>query len=272
MRYFFTILLILIFNISLKALHPHQPVGAKALSMGGVSLLPADFFSVFNNQAGLAMQNNWAIGFAYDSYLGIDKNLSLKSAAFLIPTNSGTFGLTLNYYGYSAYNEKKIGLAYGKSLGDVFAVGLQIDYLSLSIGNEYGHAEAITFEIGILAKLSKSLQIATHIYNPFMVKMGKVNPETTPAIFKLATAYKIDDDMLLLAEYEQRTNTHGVFKIGMEYHLIEQIFIRGGLSTNPNLFSFGFGLNINGFNIDFGTSYHQVLGFSPKMALFYQIK
>lgn len=272
MRYFLTILCILIFNISLKASQPILPVGAKALSMGGVSLLPADFWSVFNNQAGLASQTNWAFGFAYDSYLGLDKNLCLKSGAAIIPTNSGTFGLSLNYYGYSAYHEQKIGLAYGKSLGEIFSVGIQLDYLLLVIGDDHGRAEAFTFEIGIIAKLSESFQIATHLYNPHMVKMGKVNPESSPAIFKLATAFEMDTDLLLLTEYEQSIFDHGVFKIGIEYQLIDQFFVRGGLSTNPNLFSFGVGFNFNGFNIDFGSSYHQVLGFSPKIAMYYLIK
>lgn len=272
MRYFNAILFILLFNLPLKALHTNQPVGARALSMGGVSLLPADFWSVFNNQAGLASQTNWILGFAYDSYLGLDKNLSLKSVGFLVPTNSGTFGLSLSYYGYSAYNEQKIGFAYGKSLGKIFSVGLQIDYLSLSIGNDYGNAQAITFEIGILANLNDDFQIAAHIYNPFMVKLGEVNPEITPAIFKLAAAYKVETDILILAEYEQSVYEHGIFKIGMEYHLIEKFFVRGGLATNPNLFSFGVGFNFNGFNIDFGSSYHQTLGFSPKFGMYYLIK
>ncbi|MDA3906617.1 MAG: hypothetical protein PF484_11135 [Bacteroidales bacterium] len=272
MKWFFGILFIFIFHSSSIAFQPTQPIGARALAMGGISLLPADFWSVFNNQAGLGSQTNWAFGFAYDSYFGLDKNLSLKSGAFLIPTNSGTFGLTLNYFGYSAYHEQKIGLAFGKSLSKVFSVGIQIDYISISIGNDYGRAGAFTFEIGVLAKLSESLQIASHIYNPYLVKIGKVNPEPTPAVFKFAAAYKIDKDLLLLAEYEQRNDINGILKIGMEYHLVEQYFVRGGLSTNPNLFSFGFGLNINGFNIDFGSSYHQILGFSPKAALYYRIK
>ncbi len=272
MRHFLIIILIFIIPIIPTIAQPNQPIGAKSLSMGGVSLLPADFWSVFNNQAGLTTQNNWAAGFAYDNYLGLDKNLSLKSGAVIIPTNSGVFGLTLNYYGYAAYNEQKIGLAYGKLLSDIFSVGLQIDYVSVSIGNEYGHAGAFTFEIGILAKISDELQIASHIYNPFMVKLGKVNPESTPAIFKLACAYKIDQNLLLLTEYEQSNISTGIIKLGIEYHLIEDFFVRGGLSTNPNLFSFGLGIKLNGFNIDFGSSYHQILGFSPKASVYYCFK
>ncbi len=272
MRYFLLILFILTLNLSPQASPEHQPVGARAISLGGVSLLPADFWSVFNNQAGLASQKNWGFGFAYDSYLGLDKKLSLKSGAVLIPTNSGTFGLSMNYYGYSAYHQEKIGLAYGKSLGKIFHIGLQLDYLALSIGNDYGQAHAVTFELGILAILSDKLQIASHIYNPFMVKLGKINPEIQPALLKFATAYQIDNSLLLLAEYEQNIQGHGILKLGMEYQLIKQLQIRAGLATNPNLFSFGFGLILKYFRLDFGTSYHQVLGFSPKVSLYYKIK
>jgi hypothetical protein len=272
MRYFLLILFILTINSSPQASPEHQPVGARTISLGGVSLLPADFWSVFNNQAGIATQTNWGIGFAYDSYLGLDKNLSLKSGALLIPTNSGTFGLSMNYYGYSAYHQDKIGLAYGKSLGKIFHVGLQLDYLALSIGDGYGKDHALTFEIGILAILSDKLQIASHIYNPFLVKLGKLNPEIQPALLKFATSYQIDETLLLLAEYEQNIQGHGILKFGMEYQLIKQIQVRLGLSTNPNLFSFGFGLHLNAFQLDFGTSYHQILGFSPKVSLYYKIK
>lgn len=272
MKHFLLICFSMLISISSSAFQYYKTVGAKSISMGGISLLPADFWSVFNNQAGLATNNYWAGGFAYDSYLGIDKNLSLKSAGLIIPTKSGTFGLNLNYYGYSAYNEQKIGLAYGKSLGKMVTVGLQIDYLSVNIGNDYGNAGAVTFELGIIAQISDNWQIASHVFNPFMVKIGQINPETVPAIIKIATAYNIDQDILLLAEYEQQTDIRGVFKVGMEYRVIEQFFVRGGLSTNPDLFSFGIGLKMSNLNLDVGTSYHQVLGFSPKAALYYRFK
>ncbi|MBN2236302.1 MAG: hypothetical protein JW729_02010 [Bacteroidales bacterium] len=269
MRHFLVFLFLLFFSNSILALHPNQPIGARATSMGGVSLLPAGFWSVFNNQAGLASEKSWAAGIAYDSYFGIDKNLSLKSAGVIVPTNSGSFGLSMNYFGYAAYSEQKIGLAFGKQLSDFLSVGVQIDYLSVMIGNDYGTASAFTFEIGVLAKLSDQWSIASHVYNPFMVKLGEVNPESTPAVIKFATAYTIDPQLVLIAEYEQSIYDHGIFKFGLEYQLIEQLCVRGGVSSNPDLFSFGFGLNLKGIHLDFGTSYHQTLGFSPKVGLYY---
>lgn len=271
MKHAFLFFLFFFFSVFAMAIQPTLPIGAKANAMGGVSLLPTDFWSVFNNPAGLASQHSFAGGLAFDSYFAIDKNLSLKSAAILLPTNSGTFGLNLNYFGFSAYHEQKIGLAFGKQLGEKISVGIQLDYLSVSIGNDLGNASAFTFELAMIAQLTESLSLASYIYNPLAVKIGKINPEITPAIFKLAAAYKIDDALLLVSEYEQGLNDRGMLKVGMEYQLIEQIFVRGGLSTNPNLFSFGFGLNLKGMAVDFGTTYHQTLGFSPKVGMYYRI-
>jgi len=177
----------------------------------------------------------------------------------------------MNYYGYNAYHEQKIGLAYGMQLGEKISVGVQLDYLSVAIGNEYGQASAVTFELGILAKLTENWTLASHVFNPFAVKIGKVNPQTIPATIKLATSYDIDQQVLLLAEYEQSIDKHGILKAGLEYQLIQQFSVRAGVATNPNLLSFGFGLHLKGLDIDIGTRYHQTLGFSPVVGLMYRI-
>ena len=44
------------------------------------------------------------------------KELSHGALALALPTNAGTFGLSYSYFGYSKYNESKIGLAYAKKL------------------------------------------------------------------------------------------------------------------------------------------------------------
>lgn len=271
MKCFFIFLFIIIFNFPLCAFQPYRPIGASALSTGGISILPSSFWSVFNNQAGLAEQTNWGFGFAYDNYLGLDTKLSMKSVGLIAPTKSGTFALNANYFGYSGYNEQKIGFAYGKALGKNIAVGLQFDYFSQAIGADYGRAHAFSFEIGVLAKLSESLQLATHIFNPFMVKLGNENPEKIAAILKFGLAYKIDKSILLLSEYEQSIDDHGIIKLGVEYLLIENFCVRLGISNHTNSFSFGAGLKLKGLNIDIGSSYHQTLGFSPNIGIHYII-
>jgi len=60
-----------------------------------------------------------------------------------------------------------------------------------------------------------------------------------------------------------------VFKAGIEYKAIKEFYLRAGISTNPALSSFGFGLNLKNLKIDFSANYHQVLGISPQVGLSY---
>jgi hypothetical protein len=61
-------------------------------------------------------------------------------------------------------------------------------------------------------------------------------------------------------------------KLGLEYRIIDEVYVRGGLSSNPGQYTFGFGINLNRFTIDFASSVHNVLGFSPQFSAVYNFK
>ena len=61
-------------------------------------------------------------------------------------------------------------------------------------------------------------------------------------------------------------------KLGLEYQLIDQIFLRGGVATSPLELSFGLGYHLQIIHIDFGTAYHQILGWSPHFSLVFKAK
>ena len=60
-----------------------------------------------------------------------------------------------------------------------------------------------------------------------------------------------------------------VFRTGVEYHVVDPIFIRCGISNNPSMCSFGFGLRQGLWQFDIASSYHQDLGFSPQVSLLF---
>jgi hypothetical protein len=77
---------------------------------------------------------------------------------------------------------------------------------------------------------------------------------------------------LACIEEEKDIDQQAVFKAGLEYHVIDVLFLRAGIGSNPTLSTFGFGLKINQFVLDVASSYHQELGFSPQFALAYDLK
>ena len=239
--------------------------------MAGASVALSDFWSLQNNQAGLAFYNHFAAGAYYENRF-LTKELSLKSGGMVLPVNNGVFGLKVSYFGYSMYNESKFGLAYARRLGEKIAVGVQLDYLLTSFGNDYGSKGLATFEIGILSKINEHLSLGAHVFNPINAKLAGYGNERIPAIIRVGASYAFDDKLMATAEVEKETEFDPVAKFGIEYRIIEEIYVRGGIASNPGLYAFGFGVNLKNLKLDFSSSVHQVLGFSPQISMTYRFK
>ncbi|MFT4760773.1 MAG: long-subunit fatty acid transport protein [Paraglaciecola sp.] len=241
--------------------------GARGTAMGNASVAFDDLNGGLANQAALANLEGIQAGiFAEQRFLIAD--LNSFSGIFALPTNSGTFGLAINYFGFSAYNEQKIGVAYARKFSEKVSVGAQIDYLNTSI-EEYGNKGVVTFELGLQFELSKELRFGTHIYNPIR---SSVNLEDNlPTIFKIGAAYTPADNLVVAAEIEQDLEYDSRFKMGIEYGFLEALDLRVGIQSNPTSLTFGLGLNIKeNFFLDFASAYHQVLGFSPSIGIIYR--
>jgi hypothetical protein len=243
--------------------------GARAAAMGNASITFADVFSTTTNQAGMAFMKNYSAGIYTDRKF-VNAAINNFNGAVVIPVSPkiGTFGLSANYYGYKYYNETKIGLAYARKFGEKFSMGLQFDYLRLFVF-ENGSKNFFTLEFGFQYKPWKVLTIGAHIYNPIPYKVDNIVGERLPTIIKFGMGYEPSSKVLLAAEYEQDIHYKPRFKAGIEYRPIQYFHLRVGAQTTPFNISFGFGVNIKGLNIDLGTAYHPVLGFSPQVALIY---
>jgi len=169
-------------------------------------------------------------------------------------------------------NTKRIGLAYGKALGKRLAIGVQLNYFRTAIGGDYGQAHALSFEIGFYSKLSDQLELGAHIFNPIGAQIGQVAPQNIPISFQLGLLYKVDTKLHLATEVEKILDQKTSYKFGLEYFIVEKFIFRIGVATQPTLFTFGFGLNMNKLQLDIGTGFHQTLGFTPQISLRYTLK
>lgn len=249
----------------------NNPIGARSSGMGNASVTHTDFWSVHNNQAGMTNLKMLSAGIYFENKYLL-KELSLKSAAIVMPTSSGVFGLTMNYFGYSAYNETKIGLAYAKQLGKKLSAGVQLDYLSTRIAENYGNRNMLTFEVGLLSQINDKFSIGVHVFNPVRAKLSEYNDERTATVIKLGASWTFSKKIILCAEAEKDINLDPIYKTGLEYHIIEPIYVRMGIATNPLVNTFGFGMNFNKLKIDFASSVHSVLGYTPQFSLIYNFK
>jgi len=266
------ILFFLIFcSIKTYSGNENFPVGSRSAGMGNASVANPDFWSIHHNQAGLAYISSISAGVYFENRFLIS-SMGIKSLGVVFPTNSGVLGLSFNNYGYSLYNEQKIGLSFAKMLHEKFAMGVQLDYLSNTI-QEYGSKSVVTFEVGVMASLTKQLILGAHIYNPINAKLSSTDlyDERVPSILRVGVGYTFSEKVLFSIETEKDIYFKSVFKAGVEYHVIDILYLRTGIATNPTLNTFGFGIDYNGLKFDVASGWHQILGITPQFSLIYEL-
>lgn len=268
MKKYYSIILFICLTIYAQAGNEDFPIGARSAAMGNASVSLSDVWSAQHNQAGLGFLHSPSAGVYYENRFFL-KELGIKGGVFAMPVKGGTFGLCITSFGYSLYSENKYSLSFAKAFGDKFSMGIAMDYLTTKIAEGYGKKGVFAAEIGIQAKPMKGLNIGAHVYNPTRTKLADYNNERIPTIIRLGGDYTFSEKVTLAVESEKDIAQKAIFKAGIEYRAVKEFYLRAGISTNPTLSSFGFGINLKNFQLDFSANYHQTLGFSPQLGMTY---
>jgi hypothetical protein len=242
--------------------------GGRSAGMGFSSAMVADFWSVNNNQAGMAFFGKTAAG-AYFENRYMVKEAGTQAGGFTLNTKHGVFGVTVAYSGDANFNNTKAGLAYALKLGNNFSAGVQLDYIGTTLGEEYGKKSNITFDAGIMIRITKELMFGAHTFNPMHVKLSDYNDERIPTILNAGFGYTFSEKLLLTAEAYKNSEFPMEFRSGVEYKIAHVAYARVGITTNPGRYTFGFGLELKNFTLDFSSSVHSQLGYSPQVSLQY---
>ncbi|MBS1599541.1 MAG: hypothetical protein JST75_15055 [Bacteroidetes bacterium] len=267
MRKKFCILIIeLIICVAGKPQALHYPIQISAASLGAYSKNFTDVFSFTNNPAILPSQKKLAAGFYSERRFAL-KELSFHSLVATLPVKSDLFGLELNHFGFTDYNESKLGIAYGKKLGSLIDIGIQFDYNLFHIAG-YKDVSVINGELGIVLHPSEKINIGMHIFNPFG---GKINTkERLASIVCFGVGYEASEQVCIHAEIKKEENVPVYINAGLRYAFAKQFFAGIGIETSsasPYACAGFFWKNIR---MDIGTAYHLQIGFTPSLRLLFE--
>lgn len=271
MRRSYIFIFMIILSIPVSAGDHWRPAGARAAGMGSASVAMADSWSVHNNQAGMAFYNQPSAGFYYENGF-LAKELGYQSVALTVPTRYGVFGGNVSYSGDASYNEAMGGLAYAMAFGNRLSAGISLDYQHTGLTAEYGSSNIITFEAGILTKLTNALTFGAHVFNPLNAKLAGNSDERMPAVMRAGFAYTFSDALIMNAEVYKNAQKPLQFMAGTEYRFFSKGYARIGIATNPFKYTFGFGLELKNITLDISSSVHEVLGYSPQVSLQYTFR
>lgn len=261
----------LVFVISLASTkafsgEPEKYPGARSSGLSNSSIALADPWSVFNNQAGLGWQRSYWAGVYQENRFFVNE-LSYSSLGVCIPVKPGTFGVGLTHFGYSQYNQSRLGLAYGMMLSKTVSAGVGINYHTVRLSGGYGGSECITAEGGIIYQPLQKITLGAHVFNPTRSTLGSNLNLTTS--FGIGMVYRPVDNVLIAIQGDDNTQSSPIIRTGIEYSPAKSLSLRAGISSNPMSLSFGLGWIVKSICFDIAFSYHQVLGYTPYISLSY---
>ena len=244
------------------------PSLASNTAMGSCSASFKDLRSVFASPAGISYSDQIQSAIYVEQRFGINE-LKSFSGAFLLPTTSGNFAVSISRFGFNLYNESLIGLTYARSLFKDLSIGGSLQYQSIHI-EEYGSKSVLGFQIGSALTITKNTSLYLSLQN---LHRPHLNAEDRlPAIFTLGLSYDPSDLVSLHTEIYKELDYKEDLRFGIEYKPSTHLLFRIGGHTYPTQLSFGFGVKIlKSIYLEASTQYHTVLGFSPGMGLSYGI-
>ena len=244
-----------------------RPAASGYIGCGAYSTYERDAFSFTSNQAALTDIKKVSGGI-YGERKFLLRELSFYSAAIVLPTHSGNFGIKTVYSGFSDYYETQAGLAYGRRLGDRINVGLQFNYFAFRVAG-YGGAAAFFFEAGTLIHLTANLQAGIHLYNPVGGRLDGNTGEKLPFVYTTALGYDVSPQFSVNVEVEKEEDRPSNVNACLQYRLIPRIKAKGGIAIATSRLWLGIGITVRTFRIEITASYHPQLGATPGLLLLF---
>jgi hypothetical protein len=240
--------------------------GGKSAGMSNATSAISSADAVFQNPAALALLTRQMATVATEMRFGVAE-LKPIGMGFIQPTKSGVFGFSLQHFGFSAFQEQKLGIALARRFSEKLDVGIQLDYLHLQAPN-YGNAHLLTFEIGCNSLITKDLVLAVYVYNPLSIRIAEA--DRVPSVFRIGVAYSVNKYVVVATEIEKTVVDAVNINFGLDYKITETVAARCGFSSQPARFSLGIGYYLSkNFILDMALSHQSLLGSTPSLSLTY---
>ncbi|WP_323757005.1 hypothetical protein [Roseivirga sp.] len=269
MKIIYAVLIIIYLSLNVSAQQASRaPIGPRALGMGGVSSVFHDSWSIFNNPAGLTDTEQLIALFAYKTIFDFAP-FNTVSAGIALPTGIGNISFSAFRFGDDVFNSQMASLSFARKTG-IIRLGLKLNYLQYNIEG-FGSRGTLLSDIGVVADLTPQLRFGAHIYNFTQSSISADNREKVPTVISLGMAYYPTKGIALVIEGEKDIDLEPDLKLGLEYQVIEKVKARTGFSTLTNTHSFGGGLQLNRFDLDYGIRIDRKLGHTHNFGLTFQI-
>lgn len=264
------IISVLVCFLDCPAQQSRSPALASYPAIGAYSRNFTDVFSFIDNQAALSKIKKPQAGIYAENRFML-KELRLVCAVAAMPFQKGGAGISVNYSGYTNYNETQIGLAYGRALGDRANLGIQFNY-NAHRTEGYNNLTAVCFEIGAVFHLSEKMHTGIHAYNPVGGRFNQFSGEKLAASYTLGLGYEASEKLLINAALVKEGMQPVSVNAALHYAFEKAFYIRCGTASGYDRSFAAIGLSRNDIQLDVSLSWHRLLGITPSLRIVSPLK
>ena len=254
-------------------------LGARALAMGGAFVAVADDATAVKwNPAGLAQVNDTRLSGMSTDLFGLGITHQFVGAV----TTFANLGIGLSWERASVssqavdaggdpgalftWTEQAVLGTLAANIMDIGLAGANVKYYMASSG--LGEtADGFGFDLGLLVDLGEMFVIGVTACDlgGSKIAWNTGTENTVSALYKAGVAMKLVDDMLILAADMDFDGTNlGDAHIGMEFKVIEELALRGGVvlanEFQDYYFAVGAGISVAGLSVDAAYLLDETLG------------
>ena len=263
---------IFIFSLQFSFCQGWLPMGSRSHALGNASVAIDDIWAYHHNPANLVSVKKLGFGLSYENRFLL-KELQSQGFVVALPLKAGVISFGLQSFGFKNFRTNRLGLGYSMKLAEFLSCGVQLNYHQVRLTDAYGRKDALTAELGLKANITDNWKVAFSVFNLTRTKISEFGEDRLTTLMRLGTQYTFSEKVMLVAELEKNIEFPVRFKTGIEYSPIKKLFLRGGFATQPIELSAGLGYRFKEqFQLDIGSAYHQILGWSPNFSFTYQMK
>lgn len=261
------------FSIPLLAqqIYDYTPLGSRSKGLGGSYLTHKDLWSALNNPASLSQTTHPVQAGVYYENGYLAKELNLTGVGITYETPLLNLGLKISRMGFFSYNQGAASISFSKEVWKDISVGAKIVYHYIQAAGGIGSVAALTAEVGATAAISEVVTLGIHVINPSNESIGKEVREPLPSALAAGFGFITPWNLTLYGELVGATNRKVGVRSGIEWSVFSKLFARVGYSQNPSILSVGMGYWASFGSFDFSITQHQILGYSPQVAVTFLI-
>lgn len=283
MKHFGVMLIVLTFPFSIFSAFEDMESGPRPEALGGAfTAISDDVNAIHFNPAGLFLVREKQLTAFYKKPYGVVNNATFNA---VLPTSYGTFGFSFqsiyvkgeetNINGESLgektlENEMALTVSYGGSLNKDLSYGCNVVGYQLTQAR-FGTANTFGIDIGVLADIYDRWRLGFFAHNINSPQLGSEKKHNLPRLLSLGLSFSPFNGVTSSVDLSKEVGKDTRFAFGQEFSILKNLTLRAGVSTEPIRASFGVGLSVQNFLLDYSVVTHEVLPLTHIFGLTYKL-